>query len=110
MASQHQMHTADLTRREMDVLRLLVEGMSNQEIAQRLVITVNSVKWYNHQIYSILGVRNRRQVMVSAQARQLLDAKDGNGARSSPEKDPGAVFPGHNLPPEATQFIGRQQE
>jgi LuxR family maltose regulon positive regulatory protein len=56
-----------LSRREHDVLRLLVRGMSNSEIAQTLTITVNTVKMHIKNIYAKLGVRNRAQVIIRAQ-------------------------------------------
>lgn len=37
---------------EVEILYLLAEGLSNREIAQKLVITPETVKWYNEQIYN----------------------------------------------------------
>ena len=56
-----------LTQREYDILRLLNEGLSDREIAEQLVITVGTVKWYNRQIYNKLNVPNRTQAIVQAQ-------------------------------------------
>jgi Cdc6-like AAA superfamily ATPase len=36
-----------LSKREVEILRLLAEGMSDREIAERLVMTINTIKWYN---------------------------------------------------------------
>ena len=58
-----------LSERELDVLRLLSEGLSNGEIAQRLVVSVGTVKTHVHSIIDKLGVHNRTQAV--AQARQL---------------------------------------
>ena len=48
-----------LTRRELDVLRLLCEGLTNKEIAEGLVISVVTVNAYLRTIYSKLGVSSR---------------------------------------------------
>ncbi|MDQ4077268.1 MAG: tetratricopeptide repeat protein, partial [Chloroflexota bacterium] len=61
-----------LTPRELEVLRLLASGLSNQEIADRLVISVGTVKSYTHQIYSKLQVRNRTQAVLHSRQLNLL--------------------------------------
>jgi serine/threonine protein kinase len=61
-----------LTQREQEVLQLIIEGHPNKEIAQRLTVTLSTVKWYVNQIYSKLGVRSRVQAMVRARELNLL--------------------------------------
>ncbi len=61
-----------LTGRELEVLRLIRDGCSNQEIANRLTISLSTVKWYTNQIYSKFGVRSRTQAVVQAQSLGLL--------------------------------------
>jgi ATP/maltotriose-dependent transcriptional regulator MalT len=58
-----------LSEREMEVLTLIVDGLSNQEIAAKLHLTVATVKWYLTHIYSKLGVQNR--TLAVQRARQL---------------------------------------
>ncbi len=55
-----------LTPRERELLRLLVAGLSYQEIAAQLTIAVGSVKSHTHNIYEKLGVRNRVQAAARA--------------------------------------------
>jgi LuxR family maltose regulon positive regulatory protein len=62
-----------LSGREREVLQLLAQGASNQEIAQELVIAVDTVKRHVRQILSKLGVENRFQAARQAQALGLLD-------------------------------------
>jgi DNA-binding NarL/FixJ family response regulator len=50
-----------LSPRELDVLRELVKGASNREIAINLFISVNTVKHHIHSILEKLGMENRRQ-------------------------------------------------
>ena len=52
---------AALSAREREVLDLAASGMSNKEIAERLTISVNTVKFHLRTIYATLGVHNRVQ-------------------------------------------------
>ena len=58
--------TDPLTPREMDVLRLLVEGLTNQAIAQALVLSPSTVKSYVHTIFKKLDVSDRTLAAVKA--------------------------------------------
>ncbi len=58
-----------LSEQEIRVLRLIVMGKSNQEIASELVISVGTAKWHVHNILQKLGVNNRPQAI--ARAREL---------------------------------------
>ncbi len=55
-----------LTRRELEILDLLAEGLTSKEIAERLTLAVSSVRWYVQQIYGKLGVNGKRQAINRA--------------------------------------------
>jgi two-component system, NarL family, response regulator LiaR len=61
-----------LTERETDVLRLLAQGQSNQEIARNLHITMTTVRSHVSNILMKLGVSNRTQAALVARERQLV--------------------------------------
>jgi LuxR family maltose regulon positive regulatory protein len=61
-----------LTRRETEVLRLIADGLKNQEIADRLVISLATVKRHVTNIYGKLGVSRRVQAIARAQELDLL--------------------------------------
>lgn len=61
--------TESLSAREMEVLQLVADGLSNREIAQRLVVTVGTVKKHLNNIFSKLQVRSRTE--AAARAREL---------------------------------------
>ena len=61
-----------LTEREREVLELIAEGLSNQAIADRLILSVGTVKWYTGQIYSKLGVQTRTQAIARAREAGVL--------------------------------------
>jgi predicted ATPase/DNA-binding CsgD family transcriptional regulator len=87
-----------LNEREKAILQRLSAGLSDQQIAEELFLSVNTVKWYNHQMYSKLGVSSRTQAIAWA-------------------KDCGVVDSGTSLPlsrshpsAETTLFVGRHCE
>lgn len=61
-----------LTPREQEVLKLLIEGKSNREIATALTIELATVKWYVSRIYRKLNVRSRVQAIVRARELNLI--------------------------------------
>ncbi|HSR29000.1 MAG TPA: LuxR C-terminal-related transcriptional regulator [Anaerolineae bacterium] len=61
-----------LSERELQVLRLVAAGNSNQEIAAELVLAVGTVKAHNSNIYGKLGVRSRTQAVARARELNLL--------------------------------------
>jgi NarL family two-component system response regulator LiaR len=62
----------DLTPREQEVLALLVEGLSNPEIAGRLVVTRSTAKAHVSNILSKLGVSNRAEAIRVALEEKLI--------------------------------------
>lgn len=88
-----------LTNREYDVLVCLAERLSNSEIAERLVISTSTVKWYIRQLNSKLYATNRRDIVQRARTLGLLD---GSPPNTTPVR--------HNLPSQPTPFVGRQHE
>ena len=62
-----------LSARELEVLRLVAAGLSNQEIAEALVVALSTVKKHINGIYSKLGVRSRTQALARARELGLLE-------------------------------------
>jgi two-component system, NarL family, response regulator LiaR len=67
----------DLTKREREVLALLVEGLPNQQIAERLVISTATVKFHISSIRSRLGASSRTEAVALAVHHKLLKAPTG---------------------------------
>jgi len=61
-----------LTEREQEILNLLAEGFSNQEIAGLLVIGLSTVKSHINSLYSKLGTHRRTQAIIIARDQGLL--------------------------------------
>jgi predicted ATPase/DNA-binding CsgD family transcriptional regulator len=89
-----------LNERERDILKRLSAGQSDQQIANELFLSLNTIKWHNRQIYGKLSVNSRTQAIAQAQTLGLL--ADSTPVPSAPPK--------HNLPVQLTPFIGRAHE
>lgn len=61
-----------LSEREIELLRLIAGGLTNNEISKKLYITVNTTQWHISNIYSKLGVKNRTQAIIKARELKLL--------------------------------------
>src|SRR3990170_4967188 len=89
--------------RELEILRLITEGLSNREISQRLALSPETVKWYNKQLFSKLGVASRAGAAAAAAEYRLLkppgpSATDQEAVRRT------------NLPAQVTSYVGRTRE
>jgi ATP/maltotriose-dependent transcriptional regulator MalT len=62
----------DLTAREVEVLQLISEGLTNSAIAEKLTIAEGTVKAHTASIYNKLGTNNRVQALTRARSLQLL--------------------------------------
>jgi LuxR family maltose regulon positive regulatory protein len=61
-----------LSERELEVLQLVAEGLTNPEIAARLFLSLNTVKVHTRNIYGKLGVRNRTEAVARGRALGVL--------------------------------------
>lgn len=66
LTGRHQILHDDLTNRELEILMLIAQGMSNQEIADELYITLKTVKTHVSNILSKLEVEDRTQAAIYA--------------------------------------------
>ena len=69
-----------LTRRELEILRLVAEGHSNAQLARMLWVTEQTVKFHLSNIYRKLDVANRTEASHWAQMHGLLDGRNATGA------------------------------
>ncbi len=61
-----------LSERELEVLQLIAEGLTNPEIAARLFLSLNTVKVHTRNIYGKLDAHNRTQAVARARALGIL--------------------------------------
>lgn len=62
-----------LTNRELDVLRLIADGLSNLQVAEELVISTGTAKFYTSQIYRKIQVTSRTQAVARARELGILE-------------------------------------
>jgi NarL family two-component system response regulator LiaR len=61
-----------LSNRELEVLQSMADGLSNQEIALRLFVSLNTVKTHGSRIFEKLGVRRRVQAIEKARGLNII--------------------------------------
>jgi len=66
----------DLTKKEREILVLLVKGLSNLEISNQLSISMATVKYHLTNIFSKLGVKNRVEAVTTALEHNLVDKQN----------------------------------
>lgn len=69
--AQPQIHGEQLTERERDVLKCMTDGLNNNEIAEKLVISLGTVKFHISNIFHKLGVNSRVEVVKMAIEQKL---------------------------------------
>jgi predicted ATPase/DNA-binding CsgD family transcriptional regulator len=92
----------NLTPREVEILGLVSEGLSNRAIANRLFLSLDTIKWYNKQIFGKLGVKNRTQAVKKAREYRLFETQ-----QPPDTEDKRALT---NLPAPLNSFVGRENE
>jgi predicted ATPase/DNA-binding NarL/FixJ family response regulator len=78
-AKGERQQTTLLSKREDEVLQLVAEGLTNKEIAQRLIVTESTVKTHVTSVFNKLGVDSRAQAVAVAAHQGFLDAVTGHG-------------------------------
>jgi NarL family two-component system response regulator LiaR len=63
LADEKKREDLGITRREMEILELIAEGMSNREIAEKLFVSENTVKTHSSRVFDKLGARRRTQAV-----------------------------------------------
>jgi LuxR family maltose regulon positive regulatory protein len=61
-----------LSEREIEILQLIAEGLTNQEIASKLFLSLNTIKTHTRSIYAKLGVHTRTQAVARGRALGLI--------------------------------------
>jgi LuxR family maltose regulon positive regulatory protein len=68
--------TEPLSQRELEVLQLIAQGLSNREISERLFLALDTVKGHNRSIYGKLLVKRRTEAVAKARSLNILPRQD----------------------------------
>lgn len=70
--NESELEVRKISKRELEVLTLMAEGLSNNEIAERLFVSLNTVKTHSAKIFEKLDVKRRTQAIETAKKLSLL--------------------------------------
>ena len=72
VTNEEELAKLGLSKRELEVLQLIAEGLSNQEIAARLFVSLNTIKTHSSRIFEKLDVKRRTQAIEKAKRLNLI--------------------------------------
>jgi NarL family two-component system response regulator LiaR len=70
--NENELRRLNLSKRELEVLQLMAEGLSNQEIAARLFVSLNTIKTHSAQIFEKMEVKRRTQAVDMAKKLSII--------------------------------------
>lgn len=70
--NENERQQRNISQRELEVLTLMAQGMSNQEIADKLFVSLNTIKTHSTKLFEKLEVKRRTQAIETAKKLQLL--------------------------------------
>ena len=70
--NESELESRKISKRELEVLTLMAEGLSNNEIAERLFVSLNTVKTHSAKLFEKLEVKRRTQAIETAKKLSLL--------------------------------------
>jgi two-component system, NarL family, response regulator LiaR len=71
--NEKEMDKLGLSKRELEVLELMAKGLSNQEIAEKLFVSLNTIKTHSSNLFVKLDVKRRTQAIEKAKKLQLIE-------------------------------------
>jgi len=69
---EHKLTSLGITPRELEILELIAEGLSNREIAERVHVSENTVKTHSSRVFDKLGARRRTQAVQLGKELRLI--------------------------------------
>jgi NarL family two-component system response regulator LiaR len=72
MLNEAELEKLGLSKRELEVLQLMSEGLSNQEIAEKLFVSLNTIKTHTSNLFEKLDVKRRTQAIEKAKRLSLI--------------------------------------
>ncbi|MEY3420363.1 MAG: hypothetical protein RIR48_648 [Bacteroidota bacterium] len=72
MLNQEEIEKTGLSKRELEVLQLMAEGLSNEEIAERLYVSLNTIKTHTSRVFEKLDVKRRTQAIEKAKRLRVI--------------------------------------
>jgi ATP/maltotriose-dependent transcriptional regulator MalT len=70
--NEDEVRRLNLSKRELEVLQLMAGGLSNQEIAERLFVSLNTIKTHSAQIFEKMEVKRRTQAVDMAKRLSII--------------------------------------
>jgi len=70
--NEHELNNLRLSTREMEVLQLMADGLSNQQIAERLFVSLNTIKTHTSNLFLKMEVERRTQAIEKAKRLSLI--------------------------------------